>query len=384
MKKKILIISKCPTHPTNAGNRYWILSQAELLMELGHEVHFLYIQELPMRRDITPYKRDFAETKKYWKDRFHLYKVSKIQKLIFNIRKKFDEVFCNSYYSIDEVYPKGLTEYVNDLNRKFLFDICIINYVFLTKLFTKIKISKKAIFTHDCLAYRNLKVGESCRTMTAHQEAIGLQRCSHIFALQDEEMAYFHLLSPNSQVYNVYCRYAYHPQLIAGNRNILFLSGNNEYNQNGLEWFIKNIWPAIVKRFSDARLLVGGSICNVLKNTDGDRINFLGYIDRLFDFYALGDVAINPVYQGTGLKIKTFEAISYDKVTMVHPHSIAGIFKKETAPLFVSDNPKEWVCFLEMIWSDESNIINIKERNRSYLIQMNEFITNEYKRFLSY
>ena len=47
---RILIISKCPTHPTNAGNRWWILSQAEMFMSLGHDVYFLYINEMPLRK----------------------------------------------------------------------------------------------------------------------------------------------------------------------------------------------------------------------------------------------------------------------------------------------------------------------------------------------
>lgn len=44
---RILIISKCPTHPTNAGNRWWILSQAEMFKSLGHDVYFLHISEMP-------------------------------------------------------------------------------------------------------------------------------------------------------------------------------------------------------------------------------------------------------------------------------------------------------------------------------------------------
>ena len=36
-----------------------------------------------------------------------------------------------------------------------------------------------------------------------------------------------------------------------------------------------------------------------------------GYIYDLSAFYRQGDVAINPVYLGTGIKIKTFEALSY-------------------------------------------------------------------------
>lgn len=63
---KILIVSKCPTHPTDAGNRWWILSQAEMFMSLGHEVHFLYVHELPLRKDAQSFREDLEKTREFW------------------------------------------------------------------------------------------------------------------------------------------------------------------------------------------------------------------------------------------------------------------------------------------------------------------------------
>lgn len=381
---KILIVSKCPTHPTNAGNRAWIMAQTHVLEQLGNEVYFLYVEELPMRGSINSYKEDFEKTKKHWSERFHLFKVSRSRKIILNLRKYIDKFFFHNYYSADETYPCGLDKFVNKLDAQYHFDACIVNYVYLSKLLTRINIPKKAISTHDCMAYKNLKVGETCRTMTAHQEAIAMQRCPHIFALQDDEAAYFQFLSPQSKVYKVYSPYTYHKCAVVGNKTILFLSGSNQYNQNGIKWFLERVFPLIRNRFSDARLLIGGGICKVLNDIGHIQgVELLGYIDNPADFYAKGDIAINPVYQGTGLKIKTFEAISYDKVTMVHPHSMAGVFKKEQAPLFASEKPEEWVSYLEKIWSNHDEITTVKNHNKEYLEEMNAFIINEYKRFLS-
>lgn len=380
---KILIISKCPTHPTNAGNRWGILAQAQILERLGNEIHFLYVQELPMRGNVKAYERDLEKTSKYWGTSFHLFNVPKIEKLSFNIKKYIDKAFFNNYYNVDEVYPVGLSSYIARLQKREIFDICIVNYVYLTKLFDKVKFPKTAVFTHDCMSYKDLMVNEPCRTMNAHQEAKGLQRCQHIFAVQDEEMAYFHLLSPRSKVYNIYSKYDYHPQPIAGNHNIVFLSGGNTYNVNGIHWFVKEVFPMIRKRFNDAKLLIGGSICKVIKDLeDVSGVQLLGFVDNPADFYAKADVAINPVYQGTGLKIKTFEAISYDKVTLVHPHSMAGVFQKETAPLFALKKAYQWVECLENIWKSKELILKIKKRNQMYLDSMNEFVVSEYKRFL--
>lgn len=381
---KILIVSKCPTHPTNAGNRWGILAQAEILMNLGNEIHFLYIKEMPLKKDPAPYRYDFEETKKFWGNHFHYFTVSKVVKIIESISEKIDNIFHDGYYSLDEVYPYGLTTFVKDLQNKEKFDACIVNYVYLTRLFTKINFPKTAVFTHDCLSYKDLMVGEKCRTMNAHQEAMGLQRCQHIFAVQDEEMAYFHLLSPKSKVYNIYSKYDYHPQKTVGNHNIVFLSGSNIYNVNGIRWFVKNVFSLIQENFGDAKLLIGGSICKIIKDLETvDGVHLLGFIDNPAEFYAQADVAINPVYQGTGLKIKTFEAISYDKITLVHPHSMAGVFQKENAPLFASTKPEDWVKQLGKIWNDKDYIYKVKRLNKKYLSEMNNFIISEYKRFLN-
>lgn len=380
---KILIVSKCPTHPTDAGNRWWILSQAEMFMSLGHEVHFLYVHELPLRKDARSFREDLEKTREFWGDRFHMFLVSKLQKLKMNWLKLYRMKFCHYHWDVDDQYPVGLEIMVNGLDAKYHFDVCVINYYYLSRLFEHIRIPKKAIATHDAIAYKNLKVCEPVLCITADAEAKAMQRCPHIFALQEQEADYFQMLSPKSKVYNLYGKYVHHSQPVVGNHKMVFLSGNNGFNQNGIRWFIKEVFPLIRKRFSDAELLVGGSICKVLPSLgDTEGVKALGYVDNPADFYAQADVAINPVYQGTGLKIKTFEAISFDKVTIVHPHSMAGVFKKDSAPLMSSDKPQDWVEFLKKIWGNPDYISSVKDRNKVYLEEMNDYIVKEYKRFL--
>lgn len=88
------------------------------------------------------------------------------------------------------------------------------------------------------------------------------------------------------------------------------------------------------------------------------------------DFYSKGDVVINPTFQGTGLKIKTFESISYDKISMCHPHSKIGIFDPYTAPLFSSKEPSEWVNYLIEVWNSKKRILEIKNNNKDYILRM--------------
>lgn len=380
---RILIVSKCPTHPTTAGNRQWILAQAQTLKRMGNDVHFLYIEERGLRTPCKPYDDDLRETSKYWGKNFHLYKVSKARKLIFNLTMQYRKLFCHHHYKVDDQYPYGVEKLVNRLDDKYHFDICIINYYYLSRLFNYIKIPKKAIATHDLIAYKDIKIGQPTMCITASTEAKAMQRCPHIFALQTVEADYFQMLSPKSIVYNFFGKFDFHAQPIANNHNIVFLSGGNSFNQNGLRWFLDVVFPAIRERFTDAKLIVGGSICKAMPELgDEEGVVSQCYIEDPVAFYAQADVCINPCYQGTGLKIKTFEAISYDKVTIVHPHSMEGIYDKEHAPLFASDKPEEWVKFLESVWDNPTKIDELKAHDKEYLTAMEKFVDSEYERFL--
>lgn len=386
---RILMVSNCPTHPTTAGNRWGVLAQANILKVLGAEIHFLYVEERALTKGHTAeFDEILAKTSEYWGGCFHYFHVPVWEKTIFNIKKRWF-AYTNQRAGCDSYFPSGLISYVNRLDEELHFDVCIVNYYFMTKLLAHIRIPKKSVFTHDNYTYKDIRIGcrpgECGATADANTMAKAMQRSPHIFAVQDEEAIFFQQLSPRSQVYTIYSKYDHHPQPIAHNRNILFLSGDNGYNINGIRWFVNEVFPLVREKFADAQLLIGGAICGKIKElANMERVKLLGFVDNLADFYSQGDVAINPVYQGTGLKIKTFEAISYDKVTIVHPHSMEGIFHKEKAPLFASSKPEEWVAFLARLWNNPKMIVDIKAHDKAYLAEMNEFITNEYKRFLTY
>lgn len=290
---------------------------------------------------------------------------------------------CDSYF------PNGLIRFVNQLNKEYNFTVCIVQYFYLTKLLTRISIPQKALMTHDNYTYKDLRL--SCRpkdcdhTVDANQMAKAIQRSPHVFSVQDDERIFFAQLSPRSVHYTIYSGYDFHDQAIVGNRNILFFSGGNQFNINGIKWFINYVFPLIRKKYEDATLIIGGSICDALHQfSDIEGVNTVGFVKDPAEFYKLGDIAINPVYQGTGLKIKTFESLSYGKVTIVHPHSLEGIFQKDAAPLLSSDDPNEWVDFIDKIWTDQLFISDMKGRIHNYFERLNSHIDSEYKRFLMY
>lgn len=383
--KKILVISKCPTHPTVAGNSSWLLSLVKTFQSYGHVIHFLYVAEPAFHKINDFHERNISMMKMFYGDGyFSVYKIPRIEKIKISIFQFINMNLRKGYTNVDTLYPKGLKKFVNQLNKQELFDVCVINYFYLSKLFTNIDIPIKAIATHDCFAYKEKKVHSSCLSLTASNEAKAMQRCPHIFALQKEEASYFKIISPLSSVYCIYNKVEHRPTSLSKTRNILFLSGDNTYNYNGITWFLREVFPKLKRTITDVKLILGGNICNKLDEwKKDDSIVMHGFVNQLDAFYNLGDVIINPVYQGTGLKIKTIESISYEKITIVRRHSIEGIYDVGTCPLFVSDNPKEWVDYISFVFNHEEEIVKNKRLCNNYITAMNSFVDSELHRFFS-
>lgn len=385
--KKVLIVSRVETHPTRMGNNFAILAQVEILKKLECEVYFLYVQDKGLKKDAIAERQNIIhQMKAYWGDHLFIHKMTSLGKILERVNAKFRQKLRGGHFHLYDLYVTGTEKVVAKLQEEYKFDACIVQYIYQTKLFDTVKFPKKACFTHDTFAYANLRTGGGISWYDAAQEADALQKCTDVFAIQGNEYHYFKVLSPLSNHYTVYTPYEYHPQKIAGNKNMLFLSGSYQFNVNGLSWFINEVLPVIRSRHPEAKLLVAGGICKVLKNKYENivGVELLGFVDDPKDFFAQGDVAINPTFQGTGLKIKTFEAIANDKVTLAHPHSMSGVYDESNAPVFASDVPSAWADYLDRIWGNPDMISDIKKQDRAYIENMNLFIEKEYKRFIEY
>ena len=126
--------------------------------------------------------------------------------------------------------------------------------------------------------------------------------------------------------------------------------------------------------------MIGGYICKKLQDySNKPHFKLIGEVEDPADLYKLGDVAINPCKNGTGLKIKTFEDLSFGKVAMTHPHSTIGIYQKQTAPVFASEAAEDWVRFLKEIWGDNAVLQERSKKSTLYIDKMNRHITEQYK-----
>ncbi len=370
--KKILIAADVATHPCTGGNNQCIMQYAENLRTIGFEVYYLLIGTNGLRDEWI------EDTLKYWGNYGFYYPLPSWQSLYQRIYRRLKgQAYPDD---IDFYYPAGLTSYVDSLNAKYAFSGLIVNYIWESRL-AECKIPVKAIYTHDVFAYRDerMEAGADWHHHSVAEEARAVRRFRHILAIQDVERDYFRYLSPKSNVRSVYSSFSFVEQPVAANKNILFFSGAGRLNLAAIQWFIDKVFPLLLEKDADIHLLLGGNICSCLKKEDlHSNIDLMGRYDNPDEFYMLGDVCINPVCEGSGLKIKTFEAMAHGKVTVADPHSAIGIFRPEISPLIVCRYPSCYVSAIMKHLGNKEKLEAVQLHSKEYIESLNAYILRQY------
>jgi glycosyltransferase involved in cell wall biosynthesis len=378
--KKILIIALFPSHPVNSGSRVGLLTCAELIKQMGYSVHYLWIPEY------YHYSRIELELcHDYWKDNFYFY-----PKTLFNgIRDKINN-FLFSFKKtkncdLDIKYPIGIGKYLKKLLKKEQFDAVIINYVFLSKLFKYFTHTKKILFTHDVFSNRYEKTGNTWFSLNPGDESKGLNRAEIILSVQEEETIFFKFLT-NKRVYTIYCCLPIRPTPFVGVQNgefkLLYLSGDNPNNVESIELFYYEIFLELKKTFPLVKLIVGGTICKAIEHIKDNNIELQGSISDLHQFYSQADICINPTFNGTGLKIKTFEALSFGKILVAHPHSILGVFEKENIPVFLAESRPDYINQFQFLFNNIDKWNHYKNKSIEYMTRLYSHVKNQFDEIL--
>jgi glycosyltransferase involved in cell wall biosynthesis len=156
------------------------------------------------------------------------------------------------------------------------------------------------------------------------EEARALHRADLVIAVQRSEAEYFSSLAPNRPV--VVLGYASTRQRLANSasRDLLFVGSDYLPNAIGIGRFIAGPWRQIRERAGDVRLRIAGSVGQRVPGGI-PAVELLGTVDDLDSVYAAAGVVINPVPVGTGVCIKSAEALAHGKCLVSTEAGVRGL-----------------------------------------------------------
>jgi len=319
----ILYFSPFQSHPSNHGNRATINQFASRFQSMGHKVHFvlLRIQECT--------ERDVEDMRAAW--------------------DTFDHLPCQNPMRIpggasvpfDGWYDEGLGERIRSLCAKYEIDVVFCSYVFQSKLLEFIPAHiLKVIDTHDKMGdrYEMLRANGqpleffSCST---EEEGAYLRRADIVVARRDEEARYFDHVTglTNALVIPHVELPCFLDKLHVGVANVGVVASANLVNLA----MLRQCLEAIDQHQQGARcpfiVNVAGQVKDMIERLPADEslvfrrpwVRLQGYVPDIRAFYASVDLVLSPVTMGTGINVKTVQAMAYGMPLLSTLHGSKGI-----------------------------------------------------------
>lgn len=301
----VLYFSPFPSHPSCHGNQATIQEFGRRFQALGHKVHFVLLQsgmytpedEQAMRKawdtlDIVP------NTRALWAD--------------------------GSSIPFDGWYEEGLGEAIRVICARYDIDLLFCSYIFQSKLLEYVPAYVlKVIDTHDKMGDRYEMLRKNGLELeffscTPEEEGAYLRRADLVLARRKEEAAYFDSVTGRSTA--VVVPHLEEPNYIGKTFSELghvgLVASANRINLA----IVKEFLACLERRFADTRFTfsvhVAGRVKEMIPAEDSwlfelPWVRLHGYVPNIAEFYEAMDLIVTPVTMGTGINVKTVQAMAY-------------------------------------------------------------------------
>ncbi len=292
----VLIVSPIASHPADQGNAARIQAEAAELKRRGITPDFFYYGMEGLSQT------QFEAMSRYWRRFFFLKSVA------------LPTPALPHAWGLDDWCSDHLCEQVAAVVAKNRYDAIIVNYVWMSKILTRISGPLKIIDTHDLFGDRN-KVAEEARLeprwffTTVAEEDRGFARADIVIGIQKNESAKIAARYKGSTIT------VGHPM----DPHFLLRSGSPPapsfmfgYIGSGNPFNLASI--AALDRAIAARGGMDWALAGTITKRRLDLVSHpyrMGMVDKLTEFYDHVECVLNPMMGGTGLKIKTIEALAY-------------------------------------------------------------------------
>jgi glycosyltransferase involved in cell wall biosynthesis len=236
-------------------------------------------------------------------------------------------------YGIDDWFDPKIFIAAERLCEAKRFDVCVVNYAWYSRLFDVLPRNVvRVIDAHDVFGGRaeyftEVGLDPEWFHTSAEQEGFGLDRADFVVAIQEEEAD---ILRKRTRSATRSVGFLEAEDFLPlrkrqpGDRLVVgYIGSGNPFNVVSMRTFAEDLKnrPELRAKI-DVR--VAGNVCSAFERISHP-FTLVGVVDSVSDFYRSVDVVINPMRGGTGLKIKSQEALAFGKPLVASADAMTGI-----------------------------------------------------------
>lgn len=140
-------------------------------------------------------------------------------------------------------------------------------------------------------------------------------------------------------------------------------------NQEGLQWFFKNVWPKIHEKHPSLKFyLAGRNASKEIKSLKAPNLVFLGEVENAADFMLAHHILVVPLFSGSGMRIKIIEAMALGKAVISTALGLEGNQAKNKQQVLIANNADEFLLQIESLLSNPDQIHKLGKSAKDFVI----------------
>lgn len=136
-------------------------------------------------------------------------------------------------------------------------------------------------------------------------------------------------------------------------------------NEEGIRWFLKDVWPLIHQKYPELYFyLAGRHMPEWIKNTRLEGVKVLGEVDSAEEFISAKGIMIVPLLSGSGIRIKIIEGMAAAKPVVSTSTGAEGIEVADGKDILLADSPQEMAEAVSRLVNDKHYAIALAKNAR--------------------
>jgi len=248
----------------------------------------------------------------------------------------------------------GMKSMFHEIVAKTKYDFIVISYVYWANLLSvRIPYKTCAVLTMEDFITQNLFETFKGRIDVGqfiNEEIRRVNLFDKVICLSNEELSFFSKFAPNPKYYYLPI-FMKAPKKKAEKKiyDILFVGFDNSNNKKGLAWFFEKVHPLLSENLT---FLIAGKISKFAPPLPN--VTCIEYIEDIGEAYGKSKITINPLQDGTGMKVKVIESISYGIPVVNTPRGLCGMKPEIVNQFICAGTPSEFAHQIEKLISDDS------------------------------
>jgi len=225
------------------------------------------------------------------------------------------------------------------------------------------------VFTDRNERLRRAGIDQVWFSVPKNEEARGLDRFNVVLAIQRQEAEHYRSLTSCDVVTVGHLL----PTFDSGTPNrspeLLLVGSANAINVDGVRWFLTDVWPSVRQLRPEAVLRIVGKVGEFFEQTDG--VVIVGSVPDLAAAYRACRLVVSPLRGGTGLKIKTAEALAAGRVVISTPAAALGLEAADGHGMVIADTAATMIASIVRLLDDDQELDALSAEARAFAIAWN-------------